>query len=816
MEQEFSDLTLNNTASCFKPDSIRYNIPPELKTPYVIVGSLSIIAATFLFVTIFTVKKLKAHPSIMIGYISLFEAISAFHSILWAVSTLEYVEYFGLGHLFTWTITFDQSSTYHSCFTLCILNQLLGFSLFSVLSLGMNMCLCIDLVLTLRAPFYPAKRRFKFYLMFSFLLSIIMMIVSIPKVKDTCPSATEANASQRQNSAMAVILTLYILVSLFSIVYAARMLSRPGISSEIRDIFMKKHVLYSLSFIIIWTLNLLNTYHALYRDIGKKSLEAEGLKAEGYSLQYIRLPSGLEVQVRVNEDTNEAHFTVFQIISVFASLSTGLVMGIIRCFEPYFAFLMVRTFKSFYGVTVSEEEINERNNKLTDTISAFLNSSLNIELVHIILKAITQECTKFELEEGAWANQPISDTNFSEKKKCKIHEIEIKDPAKWGLFDEPVKALSNVKFNILKREDGMSDDKDILTINEDIAIEELAPTIFATIRNQEGITKEHIIESLSPEFNRDMVFKAGEGQGKSGSFFFFSHDRRFIIKTMNDEEYQTFKRIFRKYTRHLLKHQDSLLARIFGIFTVKREKLTPVHLILMGNTCTLQGKKLKYMFDLKGSFVNRETKVGKVHKPSQTLKDINLLNLKMQENFLKFTKVDADKIMERMKKDVPILKRGNIMDYSLLLAIEENPNYGRQAASSLKKLSSDLEEVPLTQKFSIQNQEEESKNIDEEDKTPDEDTEPSHATDFQESRHMFMSSNMQYIYHISIIDYLQDYNFDKKLENFAKTIMRGTKAEISAVNPKRYRKRFIDFMESEVIVVGKKSNSFKIERLESK
>ena len=41
-----------------------------------------------------------------------------------------------------------------------------------------------------------------------------------------------------------------------------------------------------------------------------------------------------------------------------------------------------------------------------------------------------------------------------------------------------------------------------------------------------------LIESLNPEMNREMVFNSGEGAGKSGSFFFFSHDKRFIIKTM--------------------------------------------------------------------------------------------------------------------------------------------------------------------------------------------------------------------------------------------------------------------------------------------
>ena len=49
--------------------------------------------------------------------------------------------------------------------------------------------------------------------------------------------------------------------------------------------------------------------------------------------------------------------------------------------------------------------------------------------------------------------------------------------------------------------------------------------------------------SLSPKFNLDQVFKAGEGAGKSGSFFFFSHDKKFIIKTMTDEELELFRKL---------------------------------------------------------------------------------------------------------------------------------------------------------------------------------------------------------------------------------------------------------------------------------
>jgi len=36
------------------------------------------------------------------------------------------------------------------------------------------------------------------------------------------------------------------------------------------------------------------------------------------------------------------------------------------------------------------------------------------------------------------------------------------------------------------------------------------------------------------------------------------------------------------------------------------------------------------------------------------------------------------------------------------------------------------------------------------------------------NRHKYISENGRYIYHVAIIDYLQDYNFEKKGENWIK------------------------------------------------
>ena len=94
-----------------------------------------------------------------------------------------------------------------------------------------------------------------------------------------------------------------------------------------------------------------------------------------------------------------------------------------------------------------------------------------------------------------------------------------------------------------------------------------------------------IIErSLSPSANRDQVFKAGEGAGRSGSFFFFSHDRKFIIKTMTKEELNLMLSIFSQLSTHFQRNPDSLLAKVFGLFTVKTKTTGEIHLMLMENT----------------------------------------------------------------------------------------------------------------------------------------------------------------------------------------------------------------------------------------
>ena len=122
----------------------------------------------------------------------------------------------------------------------------------------------------------------------------------------------------------------------------------------------------------------------------------------------------------------------------------------------------------------------------------------------------------------------------------------------------------------------------------------------------DSIDKETIKYSLSAKRNRDQAFKAGESQGKSGSFFFFSHDSKFIIKTMNQDELDIFLESMPDYYEHIMQNPKSLIARIYGVFKVKMEDIVPVNLMLMANTISVkQIDRIVNVFDLKGSIINR-------------------------------------------------------------------------------------------------------------------------------------------------------------------------------------------------------------------
>jgi len=111
-------------------------------------------------------------------------------------------------------------------------------------------------------------------------------------------------------------------------------------------------------------------------------------------------------------------------------------------------------------------------------------------------------------------------------------------------------------------------------------------------------------------------------------------------------DFNAFKRLFQAYFSHVNKYQNSLLARIYGVYSVKMDEQNPVFLVLMGNSKKCEDSYIKKIYDLKGSMVKRDVK-GHEDSFSNTriLKDKNLLRLRQKENGLLFQKDEIEPIM---------------------------------------------------------------------------------------------------------------------------------------------------------------------------
>ena len=200
----------------------------------------------------------------------------------------------------------------------------------------------------------------------------------------------------------------------------------------------------------------------------------------------------------------------------------------------------------------------------------------------------------------------------------------------------------NVKWEMVDTNTIKLNGEEYTFVDREIKCQEFAPDVFAQLRSRDGFTLADIEQSLSPinDANIKSIFKAGEGMGKSGSFFFFSHDTNFLIKTMTMNDFNAFMYVFKFYFEHINQYPDSLIARIYGVYSVQMDDMDPVYLILMGNTKQIEDKYIKKMYDLKGSMVKRivkgDDKGDKKFKHTACLKDQNILAFQKDEIFLKF------------------------------------------------------------------------------------------------------------------------------------------------------------------------------------
>lgn len=192
---------------------------------------------------------------------------------------------------------------------------------------------------------------------------------------------------------------------------------------------------------------------------------------------------------------------------------------------------------------------------------------------------------------------------------------------------------------------------------------------FDAVRRKCGVS-ERIVESLS------RCLKWDSKGGKTKAVFLKTLDDRFILKSLPSGETQTFLRFapayFRLMTECLFHDLPSVIAKMLGFYQIIiKNPVTGVdfnwYLIVMENL--FYDRSPTRIFDLKGSMRNR--RIQSTGEQNEVLLDENMVEF-IYESPL-FSREHSKKLLKAsVWNDTLFLARQNVMDYSLMIAIDEN------------------------------------------------------------------------------------------------------------------------------------------------
>eukprot|EP00042_Codosiga_hollandica_P056895 m.831623 g.831623 ORF g.831623 m.831623 type:complete len:720 (+) comp59456_c0_seq40:1439-3598(+) len=197
--------------------------------------------------------------------------------------------------------------------------------------------------------------------------------------------------------------------------------------------------------------------------------------------------------------------------------------------------------------------------------------------------------------------------------------------------------------------------------------------LFEEIRRLARIDEQAYLRSFTVNSDGDygsMLEKFTEG--RSGSFFYFTHDYKYIVKTVTAAECQLLQTILPQYVAYLRSSPTSFLTRFLGLHAIRMSpEQAKISFVVMGNIFAVGQNvgtvRLDEIYDLKGSVVHRRSlKNGMTPKSFKgTMKDMDLARK------LRVGPAQATTVKQQITNDVTFLRHVNIMDYSLLVGIHD-------------------------------------------------------------------------------------------------------------------------------------------------
>ena len=313
-----------------------------------------------------------------------------------------------------------------------------------------------------------------------------------------------------------------------------------------------------------------------------------------------------------------------------------------------------------------------------------------------------------------------------------------------------------------------------------------------------GVSPDEFIASMTQ--GGDDEIKHHFSEAKGGGFFFFSVDRKYMIKTMDKDELATLLQILPAYCEHMRTQPRTMLTRISGCYAVTLYGQTK-HFMLIDNlfdpSLFAEGKPNE-KYDLKGSWVDRHSSPAE-----STRKDSDWTVTRK----LRLSADNRRRLLRQAQNDARFLCGCKLMDYSLLLGIQfveearlfvsptfddDRTERAAQLAHEIKRLQSELASlsaggpvmptIPQTRRssgsFSVS----------------------AMLQSVQRRSEGPLSYSSEQIqgpgeYRLGIIDLLQRWNWKKRAERYLKIVFKWRCSSelrngMSAVEPVEYARRF--------------------------
>ena len=119
--------------------------------------------------------------------------------------------------------------------------------------------------------------------------------------------------------------------------------------------------------------------------------------------------------------------------------------------------------------------------------------------------------------------------------------------------------------------------------------------MFHHIRIIDELSIKECLNSLDPEKNFSIINESFASGGKSANPIIFTHDKRFLLKTISKNEKNILLKLLPEYHRRM-RDLKSYLCRIYGVFRIKLGNKADVHILLMRNMCELRYANVKFYF----------------------------------------------------------------------------------------------------------------------------------------------------------------------------------------------------------------------------